>query len=82
MRGDFVALRGNVRALRAGKRFLRYDLNRAWGFGGPADEGDRRFGETGSLGVVGVIGPQRMDYGRVIPLVSYCAELVTRKLLA
>ncbi|NNF28399.1 MAG: hypothetical protein HKN73_14335 [Gemmatimonadetes bacterium] len=41
MRGDFVALRGNVRALRAGKRFLRYDLNRAWGFGGPADEGDR-----------------------------------------
>jgi heat-inducible transcriptional repressor len=38
--------------------------------------------EDGSLGVLGVIGPQRMDYGRVIPLVSYCAELVTRKLLA
>jgi transcriptional regulator of heat shock response len=29
-----------------------------------------------------VIGPQRMDYGRVIPLVSYCSDLVTRKLLA
>lgn len=36
----------------------------------------------GPLGVLGVIGPQRMDYGRVIPLVSYCSELVTRKLLA
>ena len=36
----------------------------------------------GSLGVLGVIGPQRMDYGRVIPLVHYCSELVTRKLMA
>ncbi len=36
----------------------------------------------GSLGVLGVIGPQRMDYGRVIPFISYCAELVTRKMLA
>jgi heat-inducible transcriptional repressor len=36
---------------------------------------------SGPLGVLGVIGPQRMDYGRVIPLVSYCSELVTRKLL-
>jgi heat-inducible transcriptional repressor len=38
--------------------------------------------ESGALGVLGVIGPQRMDYGRVIPLVSYCSDLVTRKLLA
>ena len=38
--------------------------------------------KDGSLGVLGVIGPQRMDYGRVIPLVNYCAELVSRKLLA
>lgn len=43
-------------------------------YGSPADQG--------ALGVLGVIGPQRMDYGRVIPLVSYCSELVTRKLLA
>ena len=35
-----------------------------------------------TLGVLGVIGPQRMDYGRVLPLVHYCSELVTRKLLA
>ncbi len=39
-------------------------------------------GASGSLGVLGVIGPRRMDYGRVIPLVSYCSQLVTRKLLA
>jgi heat-inducible transcriptional repressor len=38
--------------------------------------------ENGALGMLGVIGPQRMDYGRVIPLVRYCSELVTRKLLA
>jgi heat-inducible transcriptional repressor len=39
-------------------------------------------GDYGSPGVLGVIGPQRMDYGRIIPLVSYCSELVTRKFLA
>jgi len=33
-----------------------------------------------ALGVLGVIGPNRMDYARVIPLVSYCSRLVTRKL--
>lgn len=33
-----------------------------------------------ALGVIGVIGPNRMDYGRVIPLVRYCSRLVTRKL--
>lgn len=38
--------------------------------------------ESDALGVLGVIGPQRMDYGRVIPLVRYCGELVTRKLQA
>jgi heat-inducible transcriptional repressor len=42
-------------------------------------------GDAGSghaLGVLGVIGPQRMDYGHVLPLVHYCSELVTRKLRA
>lgn len=31
-------------------------------------------------GVLGVIGPCRMDYRRVIPLVDYCSVLVSRKL--
>ena len=33
------------------------------------------------LGAVGVIGPIRMDYSRVIPLVGYCSRVVTEKLL-
>jgi heat-inducible transcriptional repressor len=44
---------------------------------------DRRAGgvkDHKALGALGVIGPNRMDYGRVIPLVSYCSWLVTRKL--
>ena len=34
----------------------------------------------GDLGVLGVIGPSRMDYGRVVSLVDYCSELVTERL--
>ncbi len=30
-------------------------------------------------GLVGVIGPSRMDYPRIIPLVSYCSQLVAEK---
>ena len=37
--------------------------------------------EDRAVGVLGVIGPNRMDYGRVIPLVSYCSRLVTEKLI-
>jgi heat-inducible transcriptional repressor len=32
------------------------------------------------LGALGVIGPSRMDYARVIPLVGYVSTLVTEKL--
>jgi len=31
-------------------------------------------------GVLGVIGPSRMDYRRVIPLVEYCSQIVSSKL--
>ncbi|HJO22578.1 MAG: heat-inducible transcriptional repressor HrcA [Myxococcota bacterium] len=34
------------------------------------------------LGVLGVIGPSRMDFSRVIPLVDYCSEVVTGRLTA
>lgn len=30
------------------------------------------------VGVVGVVGPTRLDYGRVVPLVDYTAEVVSR----
>jgi heat-inducible transcriptional repressor len=33
-----------------------------------------------SQGALGVIGPTRMDYERIIPLVGYCSRLVTDKL--
>lgn len=42
-----------------------------------------RYGESDApLGAVGVIGPSRMDYSRVIPLVAYCSRVMTEKLLA
>lgn len=41
------------------------------------------YGEEGSpLGWVGVLGPRRMNYGRVIPLVDYVSQLVTQRVTA
>jgi len=37
-------------------------------------------GEGGRSGVLGVLGPSRMDYKRVIPLVQYTSTVVSRKL--
>lgn len=41
------------------------------------------YGRAGEApqGVLGVIGPVRMDYRRIIPLVDYCSLLVSRKLV-
>jgi heat-inducible transcriptional repressor len=41
-----------------------------------------RYGGQNAAGMLGVIGPARMDYGRVIPLVDYCSRVVTEKLHA
>ncbi len=39
------------------------------------------YGDAGSSqGVLGVLGPSRMDYGRVIPVVECLSELVTERL--
>ena len=38
------------------------------------------YGEPGAAGALGVIGPSRMDYARVIPLVGYLSELLTERL--
>lgn len=62
-------------AVELGEPSLRDCALVAVAYGSSADQGT-------ALGVLGVIGPQRMDYGRVIPLVGYCSELVTRKLMA
>ncbi|HEX2484972.1 MAG TPA: heat-inducible transcriptional repressor HrcA [Myxococcota bacterium] len=37
------------------------------------------YGEAGGTGALGVIGPSRMDYARVIPLVGYLSELLTER---
>ncbi len=39
-------------------------------------------GADAPLGTLGVIGPVRMDYGRVIPLVDYLSQAITGRLLA
>jgi heat-inducible transcriptional repressor len=40
-----------------------------------------RYGDDlAPLGAVGVIGPSRMDYSRVIPLVAFCSRVLTDKL--
>lgn len=41
-----------------------------------------RYGSESAAGMLGVIGPARMDYGRVISLVDYCSRVVTEKLHA
>jgi heat-inducible transcriptional repressor len=30
------------------------------------------------VGAIGVIGPTRMNYGRIIPMVDYTAKLISR----
>lgn len=37
-----------------------------------------RDGNEKIVGVVGVIGPTRLNYGRIIPMVDYTADMVTR----
>lgn len=58
-------------------------------FGEDLDEPDLRHlalvaapyrGGAAPLGVVGVIGPRRMDYPRVVPLVEYVSRLVSERL--
>ena len=39
-------------------------------------------GEGGAHGILGVIGPSRMDYARVIPMVDYLSRVLTDKLKA
>jgi heat-inducible transcriptional repressor len=44
--------------------------------------GSRADDAQGSVGVLGVIGPSRMDYGRVIALVEYLSQVMTERLRA
>jgi heat-inducible transcriptional repressor len=44
--------------------------------------GNRADDAQGPVGVLGVIGPSRMDYGRVIALVEYLSQVMTERLRA
>ena len=49
VRGDFVAVAGNLQALAAGRRFMSYDLNRAWTASRIGEARDRIGSANGSL---------------------------------
>ena len=57
MKGDFVAVAGNLPALEAGRRFIAYDLNRVWTLAGVAEASSPRVAEGGP--------PQPEDLERV-----------------
>ena len=40
----------------------------------------RRYGEHAPLGMVGIIGPMRMEYARMAPLVDYLSRTLSRKI--
>jgi len=37
--------------------------------------------QGGERGVLGILGPQRMNYARIVPMVAFSASTITRKLL-
>jgi heat-inducible transcriptional repressor len=37
-----------------------------------------RDGEDKVVGAVGIIGPTRLNYARIVPMVDYTAQLVSR----
>jgi heat-inducible transcriptional repressor len=40
----------------------------------------RRYGSHSPLGMVGIIGPMRMEYARMAPLVDYLSRALSRKI--
>ncbi len=90
VRDLFAALETKERLLEVLDEMLEQDGVRV-AFGEELDEPSlrdcaviaTRYGAShGPLGVLGVIGPSRMDYGRIIPLVDYLSEVITGKLSA
>ena len=90
VRDLFTALETKERLVELLDRLLARSSGVRVALGGEVDEPSlhrcalvaARYGEDGSAGALGVIGPARMDYGRVISLVDYCSRVVTEKLHA
>ena len=85
----FAALETKERLLELLDRLLAGESGVRVALGGEVDEPSLHrcalvaapYGDGGT-GALGVIGPARMDYGRVISLVRYCSRVVTEKLHA
>ena len=75
MRGDMVGLRGNLRALEAGRRFIDEDLNRVW-------QRDRVDAVLASLRQGGTVGGGAARDGDQLPMVGSAELLEQRDLLA
>jgi heat-inducible transcriptional repressor len=90
IRDLFLALETKERLLEILDRLLAGERGVRVVLGGEVDEPAlhrcalvaARLGGEGATGALGVIGPARMDYGRVISLVGYCSRVVTEKLHA
>jgi heat-inducible transcriptional repressor len=86
----FAALETKERLLELLDRLLAGESGVRVALGGEVDEPSlhrcalvaARCGDDAGAGALGVIGPARMDYGRVISLVGYCSRVVTEKLHA
>jgi heat-inducible transcriptional repressor len=86
----FTALETKERLVELLDRLLARSRGVRVALGGEVDEPSlhrcalvaARYGDDGAAGALGVIGPARMDYGRVISLVDYCSRVVTEKLHA
>ncbi|WP_419948238.1 hypothetical protein [Candidatus Palauibacter sp.] len=75
LRGDLVALRGNLQALKAGRRYIDEDLNRVW-------QRDRVDAVLASLRQEGTAGGRADPDGDELPMVGSAELLEQRDLLA
>src|SRR3546814_1844639 len=77
---DLVALLEGARAGDGMKIFIGSE-NKLFSLSGSSVIAAPYFGSEGKVvGVVGVIGPTRLNYARVIPMVAYTAQALTREI--
>lgn len=76
VKGDFVAVAGNLPALEAGRRFIAYDLNRVWTPAGVAGARSRSVAEARSPHVAdgGPPEPEDLETVRIIEVLDEVAR--------
>ena len=79
-RRDIMRLLENVRAGEGVRIFIGSE-NRMFALSGSSViAAPYRDGEDKVVGVIGVIGPTRLNYARVVPMVDFTAEALTRRM--